>query len=379
MEKLLYIALTNFEDPAEGVAIKVHSQIKGLEECGYDVYCAAYGTEGIYLYNRQEKALLQNYGNVHRRVLLLSALLRHLKEQEYGICYIRFPYIDWWLKQIIKELKRHHATIYIEVSTYPIHCPSLREDGIAAVLLYRQHKFFSRGLNKYVEKVLYIGNKTDRIFGCTAEAIPNGCDVERYKMMPPMDANREEIVLIAVAGMFAHHGYERLLGGMADYYRNGRPEKVVKVYMVGDGPMKENYQKAVIENGLIEHIHFTGVKSGEELDALFEHADIAVGPLGLYKENCYQASTLKVKEYLSRGIPFIYACEEIALSAELPYALKVENRPGNLDMGEVLKFWDKIRNEDFRINMRAYAQEHYAWVRIYQKALAQGGDLKESI
>lgn len=374
MKKLLYIALTNYEDPADGVSIKVHSQIKGLEELGYDVYCASYGEDGVYLYHKQGKELLEKKSKVPQRILFMSALLKHLKEQQYDVCYIRFPFIDWHLKQVIKKLKSDNTTLYIEVATYPIYQSTFKKDGLVATLLYKQHTFFSRDLKKYVDKVLYIGNTTDNIWGCDAELIPNGCNVEQFALKKQVNNGKDELVLIVVAAMYARHGFERLFDGMADYYRDGKPETVVKLYMVGEGPERENYQQFTKENGLEEYITFTGAKSGAELEELFDESDVAVAALGMYKEDIYQASTLKVKEYLSRGIPFVYACDEIGLSEALPYVLKVENQPGNLDVKKVVDFYQEVKGKDFRNEMREYAVDHYSWAQIYRKAILGQGE-----
>lgn len=368
MKRLLYIALANYEDPADGVGIKVHSQVKGFEELGYNVYCASYGEDGAYLYNKADKKLLKKKGRIPKRILFLSALLKHVKEQSYDVCYIRFPYVDWHLKQIIKKLKRNGAKIYIEIPTYPIYIPTRQQDGLASAIIYRMHTFFSKDLKNYIEKVLYIGNTADDIWGCEAELIPNGCNVEQFALKKQMNEDKDELVLIVVAAMFSRHGFERLLDGMADYYRNGTPETVVKLYMVGEGPERENYQQFAKENHLEEYIIFTGAQSGAALEELFDKSDVAVAALGMYKEDIHQASTLKVKEYLSRGIPFVYACDEISLSKELPYVLKVENQPGNLDIKKVVDFYKEVKDKDFREEMRTYAIEHYSWAEIYKKA-----------
>lgn len=368
MKKLLYIALAEFENPADGVGIKIHSQIKGMKQLNYDVYCVSYGLNGVCVFHDQEKKVLAE-GKIPDRLMYMRALLQYIKENSFEVCYIRYPHIDWYLKQAIKKLKRAGSKIFIEIPTYPVHVPNLRQDGIVQIVIYGLDKFFTRDLKRYVRRVLYIGNPTENIWECSSLHIANGCDVEQYLMKEKKQHDPDRLTMIAVAGMFTHHGFERLLQGMADYYRKGERPVSIKLYMVGEGPEKAFYQQLCEVGDLGDHVIFCGAISGSELDVLFDEADIAVTSLGLYKEKLYCASTLKLKEYLSRGIPFILACEEEGLDSSLPYVLKVDNNESVLDMERVIGFYQSVGQQDFREQMRRYAASNYSWRAIYQKAL----------
>lgn len=369
MKKILYIALTDYENPADGVSIKVHAQIAGMEELGYEVFCASYGKDGVYLYERNKKFCLGRSGKTPNRVLLFKALAKYVKTHKFDVCYIRFPYMDFWLKRILKELKTQSTKIYVEIPTYPMSCPTRQEGGTWAMILFKIQYIWMRDINKYIDKVLYIGNPTGNIWGCESELIENGCDIHKYALKKLKTKKFKELKLIAVAGMFARHGYERLLYGMINYYKKGSYDVIVRLAMVGIGPELENYKKITMENDIDQFVEFCGVKSGRELDALFNESDIAVAALGMYKENIQQASTLKVKEYMSRGIPFIYACEEMNLAESMPYVLKVENNNCVLDVQQVVRFYEDICTADYREEMRAYAEEQFSWKKIYSSIL----------
>ena len=368
MKKLLYIALAEFENPADGVGIKVHSQIKGMKQLNYDVYCISYGLNSVCVFHDQEKKVLAE-GKIPDRLLYMRALLQYIKENSFEVCYIRYPHIDWHLKRAIKKLKRAGSKIYMEIPTYPMHVPSIRQDGIVQMVMYGLDKYFTLDLQQYVYRVLYIGNPTENIWKCTSLHIANGCDVEQYPMKRREQHDPNRLTMIAVAGMFAHHGFERLIQGMADYYRKEDRPISIKLYLVGDGPEKAFYQQLCEDGDMGDHVVFSGPIWGSELDALFDEADMAVTSLGLYNERLYCASTLKLKEYLTRGIPFILACEEEGLDSSLPYVFKVDNDESILDMEHVIEFYRSVRQQDFRAQMRQYAMDNFTWRAIYQNAL----------
>lgn len=365
---LLYIAMVEYDDAANGVGRKVHGQIEGMEALGFEVSCVAYGTDGVYVYSRTDKKLLCAYGKKPKRYTLLASLRKYLKENSYDVCYIRFPYIDYQLKKIIKQLKKAGIRIYMEIATYPILPLRYKIHGLGSATLYWQHKLFCRDLHKYLEKVLYMGNHADTIWGCKASLIPNGCNPNQYPMKKIKEPNGK-IELLAVAAMYGMHGYDRILRGMAEYYKEKQGDVEIHFKLVGEGPKIPDYKKICKEEGIEEYVEFYGAKSGEELDKIFDESDIGISSLAWYTKKMYQCTTLKAKEYLGRGIPFVYACEEIGMPSTLPYVLEVENKPGNVDMRDIVSFYNEMCKTDYREEMRAFVNEHFQWKIIYQEHL----------
>lgn len=364
MKKILYIALAEFENPADGVAKKIRGQIRGMEELGYEVYCASYGEDGVYLFAKDEKKMLAKKSKIPFRFLLMNAVKKHLQEVRYDICYIRFAYVDFPLKALLKLLRKEETTVYMEIASYPLETPK----GTMNKLLYQLNGFMVKDIRKYIHKILYVGNYVDEIWKVKAEAIPNGCNVEEYALKS-MGTDKQEVNLIVVATMLPHHGFERLLLGLGQYYKNGNAAKKMILHMVGEGPENTYYQQICKEEQIEPYVIFWGSKSGKALDELFDKADIAVASLGMYKGGFYQASLLKIKEYFARGIPFVYACEEIDMGKNLPYAYKVENDESVIEIEKIIEFYDNIKDKDFRKEMRKFVEEEYSWRGILGKHL----------
>ena len=153
--------------------------------------------------------------------------------------------------------------------------------------------------------------------------------------------------LIAVASMLPHHGFDRMIEGLNQYYyfQQNDAQSIV-FHVVGNGPELKGYQNLAEKCGLEKHIKFYGQKSGRELDEVFEKAVIAVGSLGLHRIGLTESSTLKNREYAVRGLPIVYATYELFLK-DSPYALELPANDTPVDMEEVLKFWNRMKTVDY--------------------------------
>jgi hypothetical protein len=58
---------------------------------------------------------------------------------------------------------------------------------------------------------------------------------------------------------------------------------------------------------------------------LLARADVAIGSLGLYRAKLQEASTLKVREYLARGIPTILGYRDTDFPEWAPFLLQIPN------------------------------------------------------
>jgi hypothetical protein len=60
---------------------------------------------------------------------------------------------------------------------------------------------------------------------------------------------------------------------------------------------------------------------------LLAHADVAIGTLALYRKDMGEASSLKVREYLARGIPTIVGYADTDFPEAPPFILRIPNAP----------------------------------------------------
>ncbi len=71
--------------------------------------------------------------------------------------------------------------------------------------------------------------------------------------------------------------------------------------------------------------------------------DIAISSLGLYKLEINRISSLKLNEYLAKGLPVVAGCNTVALTGKnSKYYLQFENNENAIDMFKIVDFYDAI-------------------------------------
>ena len=184
--------------------------------------------------------------------------------------------------------------------------------------------------------------------------------MNRIQLVNNIVKKDNSINLIAVASFQKTHGYERCIYSLAKYYAQGG-KRNIKIIFVGDGAELDFYRQLVKENSLEQYIVFTGRKEGEQLQEIYDCADVALGIFGLYKMSVHKSSALKIREYLAMGLPVVSACEEDAFDCEnTKYYYQLENNDTVFDMREIVDFYDMVygNNQDRRIireDIRQYA------------------------
>jgi glycosyltransferase involved in cell wall biosynthesis len=162
------------------------------------------------------------------------------------------------------------------------------------------------------------------------------------------------------------HGLDRVLKGMADYQGNLKLE----LHIAGDAGY--SIQKLVRTLKLTDHVVFHGYTTGKSLDSLFDISDLAIGTLGMHRKKLSQGSTLKVREYMARGIPFMISYEDEDLFPGLPYVFTAPPDESPIDMHAVIRFayeLYEISGNGLSGQMRAYALEHMDY-RVKVRKLA---------
>jgi glycosyltransferase involved in cell wall biosynthesis len=168
--------------------------------------------------------------------------------------------------------------------------------------------------------------------------------------------------MIAVGNLAERHGLDRALRGMARYV-NQPGAKRTTLHLVGDGPAMADLTALTTRLGIDEYVRFHGLKSGPELDAVFDEADIALDSLAVHRLHLPCSSSLKAREYCAKGIPFVLASDDPDFPAELPFVHHVPCNDAPLDVEALVKFHARLRetNPTVHQEMRCYAEERLTW------------------
>lgn len=169
----------------------------------------------------------------------------------------------------------------------------------------------------------------------------------------------EELKLIGVAHIAPWHGFDRLINAIASTNKMNLPYKV-SFTVVGDSGHKKNLEELVGNLGLEKQVIFTGSLTGDELDQVFIDKHIGVSSLGLYRKSLNEASDLKTREYMARGMCVLGAGQDPDFSNDSPYRFLVSNDESiESIITAICAFEDKILPSPNEV--REYAENNLAF------------------
>jgi glycosyltransferase involved in cell wall biosynthesis len=188
--------------------------------------------------------------------------------------------------------------------------------------------------------------------------IPNGFSVTSVAIRKLPSYTPQELHVLFVGNVSRWHGLDRFIQGMAAY----RGPVKVNLHIVGDGDELENVKTLVHSLAVTRSVHFHGFLGGQDLDKVFDQYHIAIGSLGIHRNSMKQASALKVREYCSRGIPFMISNNDPDFPATFSYCLSLPPDDTPVSMDRVIGFYHAVyAHQSHPGEMREYAEEHLDW------------------
>lgn len=353
---------------------KFDGQMKACVNLGYDVFHFGYDDSRVYLvnYNSGEK---QAVGSTHFRknskyrnsfgfLDLFSAMKRVSKKQSFDYIYMRSKIMNWTSISALKHFKKNGSKIVVEIPSYQSDEKTL--SSIRKVLMFVANTW-NRKLPPLVDLYTLIGpDGGGKYRDRPAINIENGICLDTIPMREYKE--QKEIHLLALASMRKWHAYDRLIKGLGEYKGN----KDIVIDMVGgdnDGSLLQ-WKELTKSYGLEDKVVFHGPKFGDELTEMFEICDAGIATLGLHRNGIMVGSVLKVREYMSRGLPFVYGYEDVSVPDDFSYALRVDANDDPVDMEKIVTWVMSVRSApDVSLVMRKYAQDNMSWESIFKNVI----------
>lgn len=355
-KKLLYIAPVIIDlDKLNGVSKKVLSHYKTFAKF-YNTELVSYGPNCLHYFHDE---IIEDIplGKINRRFKLYSYIKTNLLSNEYDYIYIRYSLSDFLFIYILRLLHINGCKIVIEIPTFPYKYELLKwKNGVFRFIV---DSMANPLLKKYVGRIVTYSDD-DTIFGIKTIKTINGIIYSDVRYNQKQLRSDEEINLISVSVTMACHGYDRLIDGLNIYYKNGGQVNIL-YHVVGDGEEITRYRELVKEYRLEKHVVIYGFKGGDELDIIYEKADIAINSLAIHRIGLKTESTIKSKEYAAKGLPIVSSYEIDAFSGEDNdrYVLKVKPDDTPIDIESLVQFYFKIysnKNTDMPSLIRKASQ-----------------------
>lgn len=342
MKRILYITYVDYCEKAfPGVETKIAGQIKTMQGASYHVDRINQYENAAQLVNMEtgETELFRH--PVFRRFSIFQAVKAAVSRQSYTAAYIRFQFFSEDVRQITALLKKHGVKVLMEFPTYPYE-GELHQQGPKGEVKLFCDRMYRKPCRKYIDAFVTQAEEPV-IYGVPCIRVLNGLDYSKYPLRTIRPARPGELHMLAVASMLPWHGYDRVLNGLADYYRTDSAENInIVFHLVGEGKEIGKYKSIVDANGLADHVVFHGMQGGDALHEIASACDIAIGSLAAFRIGLKKMSTLKSREYCAWGFPSVNATETDILDENDPFCLFVPEDESPVRMADVAAFYNRV-------------------------------------
>ena len=348
--KILFLVYHGFSE-VSGISKKIHYQVKGLRENGYEVHLCYYdfdcrGHRCRYV----DEEIIKDYGKGMlaglRQRIDYACIYDYCKLNGIQFVYARcFQNANPFLIIFFKKLNQLGIKSVTEIPTYPydaefVGFPFLTRMGLKIDQLFR-HQLYHQ-MNAIVTF-----SDAEQIFGQRTIRISNGVDMDSIPLHDYHVPSDGSIHLIGVAEVHYWHGYDRLIAGLGEYFKNTRNPRQVYFHIVG-GVWKSEMYDSMHAPGFAELMNKYGIRDkvifhdqlfGEELNQVFNQCCFAIGSLARHRSGITTIKTLKNREYATRGIPFIYSEQDSDFDYQ-PYILKALPDETPINIQQILDYVD---------------------------------------
>jgi len=367
--KILFLVYHGFSE-VSGISKKIHYQVKGLRENGYEVHLCYYDFDSRgHRCRFIDDKIIKDYGKGmlagFRQRIDFDCIFEYCKQNGIQFIYARcFQNANPWLIRFFKRIKDLGIKSVTEIPTYPydsefVGFPFMTRMGL------KIDQFFRHRLYQQMNAIVTFSD-AEQIFGQRTIRISNGVDMDSIPLHQYQVPSDGSVHLIGVAEVHYWHGYDRLIAGLGEYYKHTENPRQVFFHIVGGVHPNERYKsnafhpgmQAIIDKYAIQDkIIFHGQLFGEALDEVFNQSCFAIGSLARHRSGITVIKTLKNREYATRGIPFIYSEQDNDFDNQ-PYVIKALPDESPIDVPQILDFIDQyhFQPEDIRKTV-----EHLSW------------------
>ena len=358
-----------------GYKFKISGQVKGFRDLGSDVDLICFDDSSQVLltyFDRQSEQILKSRvlaapssNLLKRRLNLLKAAISHISIAPPDFLYLRYPRSEPLYLFFLARVRKLFPSLIIlcEFPTYPYDKEYKGVSGIKDRFVFFVDKIIRRFLKQFINRAVSINYELP-IFGIDTISIDNGIDVSSYLLIPESSDLSDVINIIGVANVSLWHGYDRVIKGLGEYYRqdsDSRPKVIF--HIVGARlPYLDELRELVSQENVIHSVVFHEPRQGKSLDSLFMNCHLAVGVLGGHRKGLETMSPLKNREYCARGIPFIFSHVDPDFPEDFKYCLRTTSDESPVSIQNLISFISQLSREDgVASKMRDYANSSLEW------------------
>lgn len=291
-----------------------------------------------------------------------------LAEKQMSLLITRYGNSDYSSLWLMKQLK---GNVVYESNTIELEQMKLKYNGLFRSPLwisydYLNEKYFGPLVLRKVKGVvcvtdeikLYQQRRIGERRSPKVVTISNGINVTGYKLAEVKRSDSTAINMIMLLGVDAQwNGLDKVARALKNTSLD------VNLYVVGK--VNESYKS--------DKILFCGQLNSEQTDKLITDKKIVagIGTLALERKGIKEAAPLKVREYLSRGLPVVYSYHDTDIDTDPEfrdnYCVKLNYGSENIDLDFIIERVKAITSsENYQQVIREFALKN---VDVASKAL----------
>lgn len=377
MKSLLYLTVLNIEDQEKvGILGKIHGQILAMKKRGIDVHFGHFlGLNTFVIEHGSVKKYPAKGNNTRKRLSsIYDRLIEYLGQEGIQYVYIRFTGLDSHAIMFYKKLKEMNIHIIIEFYSHNLELEmkksifrAIKEYNLVlaakSTASYLIDKHYLNKIKNYVDIIVTTTPVDGGMYGIPTINVRNGITPETFTRIDKVD-NGYDLTIVSVAMISVWHGYDRVIKGLSNYYKNGG-KKRVKYYVIGDGEARQSLEKMTDELGLNENVCFTGVKTGKDLDNYYNQSDLALEMLAGFRRTNGPISSIKMAEYFAKGIPVLYSTNvDFYDQKVLEYCYRIPYDESPVNFEDIFAFIESLKRKKENISdcMHKIAIDEFDWV-----------------
>lgn len=353
------------EDKALGMSKKIRAQIETFRKMGHEVYYSAYHDHGAAVFDNDDRMVCESRFPIpskklyrYMRMFMLTRFAAdYLKDQKFDLAYIRWTGLGSDTIRLLKAMRSACGKTVMDSHGY-------FKGQKSAHLIGKYLSYTSvHNVPKVKGLIDLVLTETDEkeMFGAPAIKYDNGVDTAGTRPHN-YTGSADELNLISVANEQLYHGYDRLVRSIAAYTGT---KCTVKLHLVG--VMSQETKNLAAELGVAEQVVFYGKRYGTELDDIYDKCNLGAGPVGQHRVGGKKGTGLKTKEYFAKGLPYIYAGNELVVPKDYPYIMEIPSDESMIDFDAVYQFYRKTADMDPVGEMRAFAVQNFSWEKVYNR------------
>lgn len=282
-----------------------------------------------------------------------------LKNIDFDLVILRYGMANFFSYKLVKYFKHkfvfEHNTNEIEQYKLKFKNPIASHSWVTyeyfseKIFGPRQLKFSAGIIGVTNEITIYELSRFNKIGQLPLHiTISNGINVEDFELNYVEKCTNELNMVILLGVNAPWHGLDRIVNGIKNY----KGDFKLTLYVIG------NVAKIDCQN-----VIYLGYLNQEKINHFFETTKIhvAFASLALHRINIREASVLKAREYLARGLPFIlgYNDTDLENNEEIKsFICLVNSDDSAIDIDTIIDFYNKVSLiENYPQKIRTFAKK----------------------